>query len=190
MSCSPLWESWGGSPTVGRLRWQDGGDHETVSRLHADLRTVTGRALPSKEYEAASPVAADREYEAAVAVLRERTRLVFAENVEYGFRRNMLGIRRGALSISMIGVVVSILLLILGPDDLSSRVSRWGANGAISLAMVPFWVWMVRPEWVRRPAEIYADRLIEAIDHTHAGSSAIVSKSGVANDKKGRLCHN
>lgn len=164
-----LWESWGGSPTVRRLRWRTEDDHEAVRQLHSDLSSVLGRALPSVASEMSDPVAADRQYEAAVAVLRERTRdsrrfrLVFMENAEYGFRRNALGLRPVALTISIVALVASVLLGIFGPGDLGNRVARWLPCGAISLVAAAFWWWVVGPDWVRRSADIYADRLFEAI---------------------------
>jgi hypothetical protein len=99
-------------------------------------------------------------------VLRERTRdssrfrLVFEENVDYGFRRNCLGLRPYALTIASGALILSLVFLIIGEGH--GRWSRWGISLLVAFAALIYWGWMVRPEWVRRSAELYADRLYEA----------------------------
>jgi hypothetical protein len=130
--------------------------------------------LPDARAEREDPAAADRRYDEAVAVLRERTRdkshfrLVFAENMEYGFRRNALGLRPFALIIACIALVLSATLLVWGHGDQAGRWSRWGISAAISSASLFYWWRIVNPEWVRRPAELYADRLLEAVESLRA----------------------
>lgn len=170
-----LWASWGGNPTVRRLRWRDAKDEEAVRRLHERLNSLLDRALPDALAEAEDPEAADRRYGEAVAVLRERTRdtarfrLVFAENMEYGFRRNALGLRPFALIIAGLALVLSLALLVWGHGDQAERWVRWGIAAAISAASILYWWRIVTPEWVRRPAELYADRLLEAVEALRAG---------------------
>lgn len=165
-----LWASWGGSPTLRRLRWRDAGDPESLRRLHGRLNALLDHPLPDASDEAAHPARADRRYNEAVAVLRGRTRdtanfrLVFAENMEYGFRRNVLGLRPIALSIAGAALLLSLVLLIWGPGDQAARLTRWGIAAAVSGVSLLGWWLMVTPEWVRRSAEVYADRLLEAID--------------------------
>lgn len=103
-------------------------------------------------------------------MLRERTRdtgrfrLVFAENMEYGFRRNALGLRPIALAIAAVGLMLSIALLIWGSGDQAARWTRWGIAGAISIASILYWSRIVTPGWVRRAADLYATRLLEAVE--------------------------
>ena len=70
-----LWKGWGGKPTSVKLRWRTVQPADVrelnrarVARLAPDVR------LASQEHEQADPTAADRSYDAAVAVLREATR--------------------------------------------------------------------------------------------------------------------
>jgi hypothetical protein len=141
-----------------------------VRRLHGRLDAVLDTPLPDAASEANDPRAADRRYGEAIAVLRERTRdisrfrLVFAENVEYGFRRNCLGLRPFALVIAGVALALSIGLLVWGHGDESQRWARWGIAAAISAAALLYWWRVVTPEWVRRPAELYAVRLLEAVE--------------------------
>lgn len=91
-----LYRKWGGEPTT---RWLSHDDERldplTKARYHAYLeRCVDGWKAPSSEDESGDPDAARMAYESAVRWLREETRdgpgsrLVFKENVSYGFRRN------------------------------------------------------------------------------------------------------
>lgn len=110
-------------------------------------------------------------------MLRERTRdtsrfrLVFAENMEYGFRRNALGLRPFALVIAGIALLISVGVLIWGHGDQAARWTRWGISAAISSISIFYWWRIVTPEWVRRPAELYADRLIEAVEALRAAEA-------------------
>jgi len=166
-----LWKSWGGSPTVRKLRWRESTNPTLLRRLHDDIALVIGNALPTAEGEAQDLVAADAEYNAAISVLRQRTgdaktfNKVFAENMEYGFRRNCLGLRPIGVGFAAIGVIAALAICIWGSGPSDSRLLPWGWPGLVSAAGLIFWGWIVTPAWVRRPAESYADRLLEAV-HT------------------------
>lgn len=165
-----LWASWGGSPTVRRLRWREADDEAATRRLHERLNDVLDHRLPDARAEGDDPGVADRRYAEAVAALRERTRdvsryrLVFAENAEYGFRRNALGLRPVALTIAGGALALSLALLIWGNSDGSDRSVQWGLAAAVSVALFLYWWRIVTSEWVRRSAERYADRLLEAVE--------------------------
>ncbi len=164
-----LWESWGGSPTTRRLRWRDTPDSRTVARLHERVEAALGQRLPTEDEEERDPADADRRYEEAVSALRERTRdkgrfpLVFEENMEYGFRRNSLGLRSIGGVVAATALIASITLLIVDAGGAASRFGRWGTSAALALALLIFWWRAATPDWVRRAAEIYADRLFEAV---------------------------
>jgi hypothetical protein len=153
------------------LRWRSAPRHEAVARLHGQLNRVLAEPLPDATEEANDPEGADDRYEEATARLRELTRdtsrfrLVFAENVEYGFRRNSLGLRPFALAIALGGVALSVAVIAFAAGDLAERLTRWGPAGLISAVCVLFWWRIVTPDWVRRSAELYADRLFDAL-HT------------------------
>jgi hypothetical protein len=165
-----LWNDWGGSPTVRRLRWADTPNETLQARLHGDIARITGHQLPTPERETNDPRGADEEYNAAIGVLRERAsnpevfRKVFAENMEYGFRRNCLGLRTIALFLAISGAIASIALCVWGTGPAADRLATWGWPGFVSAAAMIFWGWIVTPEWVRKPAETYADRLLESVD--------------------------
>jgi hypothetical protein len=57
-----------------------------------------------------------------------------------------------------------ILLTLLATGTLAHKAARYGPAIGVSLLELALWIWIVRPQWVRIPAEAYADRLMEAVD--------------------------
>lgn len=163
-----LWRSWRGPPATRLLRHRNA-DFNAVTRerVHARLREL-GLTVPTPEEEAQDQSRADELYASAVDELRRRTRgrdafpLVFIENVAYGFRRNLLGLKPLGLTITLAALGVAGWTL----------WARWSTSGTI--AAVPLvialltvgiglgWALGVGPDQVRIPAERYARQLLEA----------------------------
>ena len=142
-----------------------------------------GQALPTEEEEAQNPAGADQLYEAAVSFLREATRdtskfpLVFAENVNYGFRRNLWGLKPYGLAFAILAAVASWGLflssvglptaeswvdnIVKDPDGVT--VTRL-VGSMFNTTAVAVWLFVITPEWVRIAAEAYAQRLLGTID--------------------------
>ena len=109
-----LWDSWGGPPTTRFLRH----DNEefnpaTRARVHAQLRAL-GLRVPTVEEEKADRPRALQLYASTVDELCRLTRdiperfaLVYKGNTEYGFRRNLLGLKKGALTIAVLALTAS-----------------------------------------------------------------------------------
>lgn len=166
-----LWQSWGGPPTTQLLRWSDASDPRAMGRRHALLSAVLGESLPSPEEETLDPAGADARYVVAVSVLRQRTRngpafrLVAQQNAEYGLRRNCLGLRPVALAVAAAVLAASTVLLIV-------QGGGWNfvlAAGVSILALLA-WGFLVTPDWVRTAADLYAQRLLEAIESLAAAA--------------------
>lgn len=164
-----LWAEWGGAPAVRRLRYRDN-DERTVDSLHERVRRVLDEPLPSVEEERRDPAAADRRYDAAVRRLiaatrdQERFKLVFEENVNYGQRRNLRGLRRIGMASALVTLVAAAVLLAVDSGEFGDRALRYGPGLVVALAALVFWWLVVKRAWVRVPAEAYADRLVEAVD--------------------------
>jgi len=94
-----LFARWGGRPTTLLLRWSNAEiDPVTKQRYHRVLAGFIDKPLPDRETELGNGSAADSLYESAVRCLIEkrrtkRFRLVFTENCNYGFARNLYGLR-------------------------------------------------------------------------------------------------
>lgn len=90
----------GGLPSITMLRHRDDTyDAAKKSRIHAFMSSKLNEASPSRKAETDNPTAADSFYARGCTWLRENTRdtkkfgVLFAENVTYGFRRNLLGLK-------------------------------------------------------------------------------------------------
>ncbi len=115
----PLWASWGGPPTMQMLRHRD----QTIAAgskalLHRQLTALTiVDHLPTQTEEEADPDGADEIYRTCSDWLRRKALelkakapfdVVHSENIAYGFRRNLLGIRRHGLLILIASLAVTI----------------------------------------------------------------------------------
>ena len=164
-----LWRSWGGKPTTVALRFRTAeasGPRDVVrarlAKIASDVR------LPTAEEERADPHDADQCYEAAVAVLREKTRdpvkfpIVCAENISYGFRRNTWAIRP-------VGVVAAASALLLAVAYGSAADGRsfdaipivWTAAIVDSVLLI-FWLAVPTSRWVRAASDSYTLALFGA----------------------------
>jgi len=106
-----LWESWGGPPTTQLMRHRNSQFNPVLrSRYHAHLqRLCQNIRIPTAEEEARDPNSADQIYSALTRFLIGATRdtkrfpLVFKENINYGFLRNLWGLKPFGLVISVLG---------------------------------------------------------------------------------------
>ena len=127
-----LWKAWGGAPTTQLLRHQNP-DCNLVKRqlYHSNIkRLFPNLQMPSPDEEIADPGAADQNYEVATRLLITLTRdrnkypLVYKENVNYGFRRNLWGLRPYGLILSIIAVVICLTRFLVLENPSIALVSR------------------------------------------------------------------
>jgi hypothetical protein len=167
-----LWDSWGGPPTTAALRHRDTANPVLLARQHERIAAIAGNALPTADEEQADPAGADHAYAAAIAVLIARTRgrrkdypLIFTENCNYGFRRNMLGLRPWG---RLLAATASILAVAAIAARLAGRVNLplalTGVALVVSAAATVIWWRVVTPDWVQPVAQAYAERLLEAAE--------------------------
>jgi len=168
-----LWDHWGGPPTSNLLRYRNSLSNPVIrDRYHKRLsKIVPDIRLPTMEQEKADPAAADQIYEACVRFLingtRERARfpLVFEENVNYGFRRNLWAMRPAGIVISALAILLSTFLgtRAWSPDDpVCSLV--WGIVLLLSTLLFVLWLFRFTSDWVLIAAKAYAERLLETAD--------------------------
>lgn len=164
-----LWVSWGGKPTTQLLRHANTRNRATLERYHAALARVLGRQLPTEEAERNAPVEADELYDAAVTVLRNNTRdakrypLVFRENVNYGFRRNLYAMRCVGLFIAALAVIASGSSAVILTNAGGISPFAWTCT-AINALLLALWIFRFNSTWVRLPAFAYAERLLETCE--------------------------
>jgi hypothetical protein len=165
-----LFLSWAGAPTTRMLRYRYAQNNTLHSHRLRKIQEISGIRVPTIEEEQLDGETADRIYETCVAVLREKTRdkskfaLLFEENCNYGFRRNLLGLKPVGVVISFVGVVIFGWLSWLAYKIDQPLDSMFLLFGGINLLLLLGWIFYIRPGWVRISAEAYAERLLGALD--------------------------
>ena len=168
-----LFEHFGGKPSVALLRHRD----TTFpilqkKRYHQFLESEAVLApAPTAKEEASDGRTTDDWYETASNWLLGQTRdskrfnLLFEENVNYGFRRNLYGLKPAAM-------VSGLAALSAGFIKVSLRYRSTGALPTdemiaalvgVVLYLLAFML-LVRPRWVHLASVAYAQRLLEACD--------------------------
>jgi hypothetical protein len=178
-----LLSKWGGWPTTVLLSFRDRTiDQHTKARYHKALCKIAPNiALPSVEEEQREPDRADDVYRSLTRKLIESRRgpkypLVHLENAQYGFRRNMLGLKPTAISLVILsGLVIALIWWLpfrhsqLSPDAiLDDLTARWRIYGLFlgNLIILIFWTFNVDEPWVRQSAYSYAEALLRTLEPT------------------------
>ena len=163
-----LWDAWGGPPTTRFLQH----DNEelnpaTRARVHAQLRAL-GLWVPRAEEEEADRERALELYGSAVDDIRRLTRdserfhLVYKGNIEYGFRRNLLGLKPGGLAITALALVASGWSFLRGWHTGGVILPVAFVTTLLNTCIALGWLIGVRSPTVRITADRYARYLLEA----------------------------
>jgi hypothetical protein len=182
-----LLRSWDGWPTTIWLRHRSEYlQPQTLKRYHQFLTAnVPQLSLPSAEEEKLDPRNADFAYASGVKWLQEQCRgkefpLVEKENAEYGFRRNLLGLRPIGLTVAIIAMILSLVAITNAHQEIGiafrsfSVAQIWnviaglppsiiGAN-VVGLIAVVGWSTIVKDKWVREAGDQYARALLACCD--------------------------
>lgn len=166
-----LFEAWGGKPSIALLRHSDDTvDAHTKRRYTEYLQRSLGIPWPTEEDEHRDGKGADAVYASAGAWLIAQTRdtsrfrVLFEENISYGFRRNLLALKPLTTGASILALGV-IGLAHQGFLPLEPRGNSWLLTLAmLVLLYLLMTLTVVRREWVRAAAQSYAQRLIETAD--------------------------
>lgn len=163
----------GGKPSTQLLRHSNNYlDKNTKSRYHEMLSQIIPNIhLPSYQEEQNDSTDADQVYESCAKYLISKTRdtkkynLLFKENINYGFRRNLWGMKSWALLIVFISIVIhtfyatqkfSIPLNTISSSDFFLFI--------FFIASALFWIFIIRKDWVKIPSFAYAERLYESLN--------------------------
>lgn len=170
-----LYRQWGGTPTTQVQRHRDKRiDRVTKAGHHSFLATKIGVGYPLEGDEISNPTGADEVYAAGTRWLIGATRdiarfdLLFAENIEYGYRRNAYGLR-------WIGVLLcaaAIIWCLVAEGALSSsglnvpEMTKLSSGATCSLllsaVMLIVWLFFFTAASVKSAAFAYADALFGA----------------------------
>jgi hypothetical protein len=170
----------GGLPTTVMLRHRDSTyDSATKAEFHSFIAAKLGQPAPTIEQENVDPAAADNYYSRGITWLRENTRdtkrfgVLFNENISYGFRRNLLGLKiPGFLLDTFIIVVCLGLLWRRWPVDLSDGPdAKLLAVIAISIFHVWYFAQFVTQAGVFEAARTYAHQLLASVHSPYLNAS-------------------
>ena len=176
-----LLDSWGTWMTTIILRHRDGTlDSVTKGRYHARLQALyKDVVLPTAAEEAQDSLGADEKYRAATTRLIELRRdakykMLHKENAQYGFRRNLLGLKPLALTVAVAAAGLTTAVGILGFTQAGHDLAALFADAAarqllyvglcLDIAYMVVFVLFIRPHFVRQAAEEYALALFKTLD--------------------------
>lgn len=169
-----LYKQWGGKPSMAMLRHRDDRiKPETKGRYHRFLRSKAKIPIPTKAEEKRDRSKADEIYDSASDWLRRAGRdsskhkLIHAENIGYGFARNLLALKPFGIAIAFLAAALQIGIVVYQYSEwseFSDMSVPIAASGFFSLALLLLWIFAIRPEWVRLQAEGYARALLEVCD--------------------------
>jgi len=157
---------WDGMPTTRRLRLRNATNLALLTRRRTKLEALYGELLPDAEMEQSKPMVADETYVAATRRLitkvrqhQDRFPLVQEEAVNYGFRRNLRGMKFLAVVLAVLGLATDGLLIYL-----IGGTAQAIATASFHIVYLLVVLTVVKDSWVREVGECYADRLFEALD--------------------------
>ena len=161
----PLWASWGGPPTVRMLRHRDATiPSATKSLLHGHLVElgIVDR-LPSEAEERDHPDQADEVYLTCANWLRRKALelkskapfdVVHSENISYGYRRNILGIKPYGL------IILCVAFIVTAAAFFFHRVPY--IELCVIVILGAYMIFGVTKTALKRAADEYSKRLLDA----------------------------
>jgi hypothetical protein len=167
-----LFEHFGGRPTEILLSHEHAPNKVVLAERHRKLaKLITKLKIPTADAEKKDPKAALDIYTACVDKIRGMARAdkvkfpdVHRENIHYGFRRNLWGMKHYGIAVTAVAAIV------VGADMAGSLMSREQVHlaqpviVAVNLLLLLVWLFVVTRAWVKRAALLYAERLLETLD--------------------------
>ena len=161
-------DQFGGRPTERLPSHAHAPNKVRLARQHAKLRSLLrDTPIPTAEDERDDPSAAHDVYCACTKYLIGRTRddrMVFQENVNFGFRRNLWGLKSYGIGISVASTVILGLRLYMELSGHLSVSPLLVGFEILNILMLCIWVMWVTPAWVMIPANAYGERLLDTLE--------------------------
>jgi hypothetical protein len=167
-----LFAQWGGKPTTKLLSHRFSSlNTATLRRYHAKLaKLLPDLKIPEPTEEMKGPTEAAQVYDSCTIYLRENTRdrkkfpVLFAENVNYGFRRNLWAWKPFGIIAASVGLASAVVFAVVRRSSGRSELTFCLVSGTASLTLLLLWLFVIEPSWVRVTADAYAERLIGSLD--------------------------
>ena len=157
-----LWENWGGSPTSIVMCDKNYIDVITRQRYIDKLEII----CPAKDkYDIDEKIKLWTKYLISKTRDTKKFNLLFKENISYGFRRNLLGLKSIGVGVAVLATVLNLMLTTNWPLNLNDIKINWVISNFLCLVILLFWCVIVTKVWVKIPAFGYAERLFEAVEN-------------------------
>lgn len=161
-----LIKHWGGLPTTRMLRLGEPDNNPDQLRQRRDgLERLTGTTLPTVDEERLHPRRSDERYICATRELithvrrnEEKHPLVKIELTNYGFGRNLLALKPIAITL-----LIALLVVDFAVGATTGEFAKPATTAAIHTVILLGWLTIVRPNWVLRQGNNYAERLFETL---------------------------
>ena len=165
-----LFKTWGGKPTTLYFKYENNYLTPTTRKRYYEKleKLIPSITFPSEAEEQADPEKAEEIYSSCTKFLLSQTRdkekyqLLFTENVNYGFRRNLWGMKPFAIIIVSIIILLQTYLLIA--NKLLILQKEFYIPIVINAIILLLWVFIIKKEWVKTTAFEFAKQLLMAID--------------------------
>jgi hypothetical protein len=158
---SRLWESWGGPPSTRFMRHRDSFFTENLKRLiYKQIPQTLSMPLMTEDEEARDSQQADKEINGAFLRVKDYLRendsrgLWFTHNVEYGFCRNLLGLRVLWIIVSLAAIAFAV---VHGIRTGHTPINPAAVMDCLSLVCAGYIGWTILPGATKRAADQYAE---------------------------------
>lgn len=136
--------------------------HNLLSKLLPEIK------IPSEEEEKENFKNSYDIYDTCIAYLRDKTRdtekyqLLFSENINYGFKRNLLSLKNISIFTLIFLQSLSFYLYYANHDNIFSELYLFytGLNSILLLA----WIFVVNKKWVKESAMDYSKQLLATLN--------------------------
>lgn len=145
-------------------------DSKTRDRYRQFLSGKINISAPTLDEELTEPAKANDFYDAAYAWLRENTRdrerfgLLLSENINYGFRRNLLGLKKFGLMCNALTVATALWLHFGSFEVMKVDSTRLSLVLFLSVLHLLYFLLFVTRKSVQEASNVYAIQLTRSIE--------------------------
>ncbi|MBC6972694.1 hypothetical protein H9I32_09910 [Bacillus sp. Xin] len=172
-----LLKEWGNFPSTRMLRHSDNSiDPVTKKRYHIYLQNnVPGIEMPTAEQELEKPDYYEYQYNSAIKWLIENTRdndHLLQDNINYGFSRNLLGIKFLGIICCVIAILINIFAAYQSHslNLLAIPLKIW-LSILMNCLFLLLWIFYVNKDYVKSSSEAYARTLLSNCENNSQDAS-------------------
>lgn len=167
-----LHKYFGGKPSTQVLRHSNSHiDRVTKARYYKLLsQKIEGIQIPTEDQEIKNPNCADQVYDSCAKFLISKTRdtkkfnLLFKENISYGFRRNLWGMKVWALLFLLCCFVLHFYFATQSFTVFNHYQTKDIGLFVFLFVEILFWLFVVTKNWIKLTAFAYSERLYESLN--------------------------